>query len=122
MTKEADELKAATDNALKLLADVRGATKDLRQAMKEHRETIPMIVREELAREVEKELNVLKDEPKAATAKAVAGVFKRFDELTDLLMKGTRADRRQGKLDIDALIRNVAMSGDFVPAPTEDKG
>lgn len=110
-----------------LLAEVRGATKDLRQATAEAKrvlaEVLPDAVDELIKVRVVTELDKLAPQTKKAIEVAETEIFKRFDVLMNLLMSGspTGVPKDPRKINIEStLLRQARERGMDLPGSRRD--
>lgn len=92
-----------------LLADVRGATKDLRLAIKDAKEAFPHLAEEQVEAAVKATLEKFKEGTALAITDTQNAIFRRFDDLTNLLMSGrTSGKPKPGQLDLPGVIAQAA--------------
>lgn len=108
-----DQLGAASLEARQLLADIRGATRDLRNAIRDaqaEREQLADLIKRTVADDIQAEVSTqlakLGEQTQAAMAAATAKVGREFDRLTNIMMTGDDYARpAKGALDLRELAR-----------------
>lgn len=105
--EDAERLEKATETARELLSEIHGVTKDLHTAMRDARTISAKLTEEEMRREVKSAVDKLGEATKQAMEDSVARVTTEFDKLQKLLMGRTRSDRRQGRMDVSTLIKQM---------------
>ncbi|PZG49873.1 hypothetical protein C1I98_11195 [Spongiactinospora gelatinilytica] len=99
------ELKAAGDELRELIREAHGVTKDLRQAVKDARQTIEHDVAQTMKAEVKGQVDELGEATATAMRNAVAKVGREFDRLEALFTGTDPQSRRAGKPPLENLIR-----------------
>lgn len=105
-----DQLGEASMEARSLLADIRTATKDLRQAVKEsaeERERLSVAVKQAIAEDINEEVRVqieaLGEQTRKQMDAAAAKVGREFDKLANILMTGDDRGRPADGFDLRRL-------------------
>lgn len=110
-------MKAGRDEALDaqmaecraLLAEVRGATKDLKQVIRQARATYPELSAEAMERAAAAAIAEMTAATEKAIGKAEAAIHARFNRITNLLLTGTKVGvPRRGDINIEKMAEDVA--------------
>lgn len=113
-------LDAQMAECRELLADVRGATGDLRAAIREAKAAYPELAEKMVEFHTERAIGKMTEMTAGAIKRAEAGIMSRFDRLTNLLMTGTVTGRaKPGEHDLEELVADTVArhGGPLIRAP-----
>lgn len=111
-------LDAQLAECRELLAEMRGVTKDLRQAVREAKDAFPSLAREMVEKAAEREINKMSAVTAGAIEDAEKAVYRRFDGITNLLLTGSKTGiPRRGKIDIEKVAEQLVAQYGPVSIP-----
>lgn len=103
------QVDAQAARARELLADVRGATKELTHAIRESRTAFAGLSRQAMADVLETDLDKARTAIDFVVKEAEASIIDRFDKLYNMLMTGHENGRtRPGEVNVEEAVRREA--------------
>lgn len=102
------DLDAQLAQVREVVREAHGAVRDLRQAMRDARGVLESLDASRIAPAVDAELRRMRATMQEATEEAVSLVFARFDQLTNLLLTGSKNGRgKAGVMNMEGVIRRI---------------